>query len=55
MRKSGFDFDRAMESTTSREFDELITIEMHGYKTVGQYHRDISSVHVLHNIKVPVF
>jgi predicted alpha/beta-fold hydrolase len=35
MRAAGFDIDRALAAKSCKEFDQLITIQMHRYKTVG--------------------
>jgi predicted alpha/beta-fold hydrolase len=55
LKKSGIDLTRGFKAKSTREFERNVTIKLYGYQTVRQYHHDISSVHVLGNIKIPVF
>ena len=51
----GFNIQAGLKAKNTKEFDEAITLPIHGYKTVREYYDSISCVHVLHNIQVPVF
>eukprot|EP00741_Cyanophora_paradoxa_P001625 tig00000498_g1576.t1 len=50
----GIDFAHVLRARTVREFQERFTILVFGYKTVEDYHRDVSCAHVLPAIRRPV-
>lgn len=47
--------EEALRSKTTREFDELFTRRIHGYRSPEHYYREVSCVNYLHQITIPVF
>lgn len=47
--------EQALLSKSTREFDELFTRRIHGYRSPEHYYREVSCVNYLHQITIPVF
>ena len=54
-KQLGLNIKAGLKARSTKEFDEAITLPIHGFKTAREYYDSISCVHVLHNIQVPVF
>jgi predicted alpha/beta-fold hydrolase len=46
--------EEALLSKTTRQFDELFTRRIHGYRSPEHYYREVSCVNYLHQITIPV-
>ncbi|EGR31703.1 hypothetical protein IMG5_103470 [Ichthyophthirius multifiliis] len=44
----------ALEAKTSKEFDKLFQIKLHGMKTVNEYYEFLGCVDDLKNVKIPI-
>ena len=49
----GIDIESAMQAKRTKEFDELITRRMFGFRTAEHYYRSASCIHKLREIKIP--
>nr|CDS27814.1 abhydrolase domain containing 3 [Hymenolepis microstoma] len=49
-----YDVPRILKSRSVREFDESLTVDMFGYKSVEEYYADASPASKIHRVRIPV-
>ncbi|VUZ39767.1 unnamed protein product [Hymenolepis diminuta] len=49
-----YDVPRILKSRSIREFDESITVDMFGYKSVDEYYTDASPATKIHRVRIPI-
>jgi len=49
------DLERILKARSLREFDEVATAPLHGFRNAGEYYREASSGPILKSIRVPTY
>jgi uncharacterized protein len=48
-----FDIEKLLKVKTLRQFDDMATAQLFGYKTAEEYYQDASTAHRIHDIRIP--